>query len=187
MRHLLQLHIPHTMNEGTLTIQDTSVYADTIPISCPTLQVQLPGFTSATTINDQSVPALEPGFIRHLTACNLEVQSEGCGQRFDCLPDGIYVIRYSVSPNDIVYVEYNHLRVTQLMKTWQSHLCDLNLESCAPDEHKASKFKLLMEVKGYIDAAIANAEYCHKPTKAQELYNYAKKKLSKLDCTTGFC
>ena len=56
MKHKLSLHIPDTMDDWSLTIQDTSVYTDLIPISCPTLQILLPGFVRATTVNDTTMP-----------------------------------------------------------------------------------------------------------------------------------
>ena len=184
MKHLLSLHIPDIMNDWALTIHDTSIYVENMPISCPTLQVLLPGFKKAATFTEDSVPPLVPGFIRHLTACNLEVQTSNCGSVFDCLPDGIYVIRYSVSPNDLVYVEYNHLRITQALKKYQKHLCDLELAPCAPSFEKAHKLAELQEIKGYLDAAKATVDTCHKASKGMELYNYALKRLNKLDCTT---
>ena len=186
MKHVLSLHMPDTMNDWALTIHDTSIYAEGMNISCPTLQIQLPGFTTAVTINEDSVPELEPGFIRHLTACNLEVQTTGCGTTYNCLPDGIYVIRYSVSPNDIVYVEYNHLRITQAMKKYQQKLCDLELSDCGPTKDKQDALRNLQEIKMFLDAAKATVEFCHKPTKGMELYNYAVKRLDALDCRT-FC
>jgi len=184
MKHVLQLHMPDTMNDWSITIHDTSIYVETMTISCPTLQVLMPGFTSATTINEDSVPPLVPGFIRQLTACHLGAQSEGCGSTYNCLPDGIYVIRYSVSPNDIIYVEYNHLRIVQAMKLYKKHLCDLELETCSIPADKKLKFDELMEIKGYIDAAKATVETCHKPNKGMELYNYALKRLNALNCKT---
>tara|TARA_R110001592_G_scaffold243219_7_gene504182 strand:+ start:3251 stop:3808 length:558 start_codon:yes stop_codon:yes gene_type:complete len=184
MKHLLSLHIPDIMNDWALTIHDTSIYAENMPISCPTLQVLLPGFKKASTFTEDSVPSLVPGFIRHLTACNLEVQTSNCGSVFDCLPDGIYVIRYSVSPNDLVYVEYNHLRITQALKKYQKHLCDLELAPCDPSFEKAHKLAELQEIKGYFDAAKATVDTCHESSKGMELYNYALKRLNKLDCTT---
>lgn len=184
MKHVLSLHMPDTMNDESLTIHDTSIYATSMAITCPTLQVLMPGFIKATTINDNSVPPLVPGFIRHLTACNLEVQTAGCGSVYNCLPDGIYVIRYSVSPNDLIYVEYNFLRIVQAMKMYQKHLCDLELESCAPPKNKSVKLDELREIKSYLDAAKATVETCHKPTKGMELYNYALKRLKALDCIT---
>ena len=182
MKHVLSLHMPDTMNDWALTIHDTSIYNENMVISCPTLQVQMPGFTTATTITEDSVPPLAPGFIRHLTACTLEVQTSDCGSRYDCLPDGIYVIRYSVSPNDIIYVEYNHLRIVQAMKLYYKHLCDLKLETCGPDQPKSARLEELREIKSYLEAAKATVEYCHKPTKGMELYTYALKRLNALSC-----
>lgn len=182
MKHVLSLHMPDTMNDWALTVHDTSIYAEGMTISCPTLQVLMPGFIKATTINQDSTPALGAGFIRHLTACDLEVQTTNCGTTYNCLPDGIYVIRYSVSPNDIIYVEYNHLRITQAMKMYQKHLCNLELEACAPSKNKSVKLDELREIKSYLDAAKATVEFCHKPAKGMELYNYALKRLKALDC-----
>jgi hypothetical protein len=185
MKHKLSLHIPDTMNDWSLTIQDTSVYTDLIPISCPTLQILVPGFVKAVTVNDTSMPdPLEPRFNRTFTACDLDLQTESCGTRFDCLPDGIYVIKYSVSPNDIVYVEYNHLRIVQALKKWNQKLCDLELAPCEPSAEKKAKWDELKEIKGYLEAAKNMVEFCHKAKKGMDLYNYAKKLLDKLDCTT---
>lgn len=184
MNHVLQLHIPETMNDWSLSILDVSIYNENMAISCPTLQVLLPGFTTATTFTEDSVPALAPGFSRHLTACNLEVQTVGCGSTYDCLPDGIYVIKYSVSPNNIVFVEYNHLRMVQALKLYQKHLCNLDLEACAISADKKLKLGILTEIKGYLDSAKAKVDECHEPVKGMELYNYALKRLKALDCTT---
>lgn len=184
MKHLLSLHIPETLNSESITIHDTSIYAEGMNISCPTLQVQLPGFTTATSINEDSTPALVPGFIRHLTACHLEVQSANCGSVFDCLPDGVYVIRYSVSPNDIIYVEYNHLRRTKALKQYQGLFCELELDTCALPKDKEARLNELREIKSYLDAAKYYVETCHKPTKGMELYNYALKKMKAMNCSS---
>jgi hypothetical protein len=171
------------MNDWGLTIIDTSAYADTIPVTCPTLQILLPGFTKAVTFDESSVPPLAPGFMRTFHACDLGVQTSNCGTEYDCLPDGIYVIKYAVSPHDIVYVEYNHLRITKALKKYQSALCNLELEACAPGAEKSAKLEKLLEIKGYLEAAVAQVEYCHKPNKGMELYQYALKLLEKLDCS----
>ena len=182
MKHKLSLAIPDTMNDWSITVQDMSVYTDIIPVSCLTLQVLVPGSILAVTFNEDSVPPLTPGFIRHLTACNLGLQGEGCGSRFDCLADGIYVFKLSVSPNDIVYVEYNHLRITQALKLWKELLCELDLAPCDPPKDKKKKLDRLMELKGYLEAAKAKVEVCHDPKKGMELYNYALSELKKLNC-----
>ena len=185
MKHALSLHIPNTMNDWSLTIQDTSVYTDLIPISCPTLQILVPGFVNAVTVNDESMPVpLEPRFTRTFTACDLDLQTQSCGTRFDCLPDGIYVIKYSVSPNDIVYVEYNHLRIVKALKMWNEKLCELELAPCDPPSEKLAKLEHLMKIKAYLEAAVNKVEFCHKPKEGMDLYNYALQLLKKLDCST---
>ena len=187
MRHELSLHIPHVMNSGVLPIYDISVYESSMPISCPTLQILLPGFTKAVTINEDSPMPLIPDFIRKVNACEMGIQKANCGQEFYDLPDGIYVIKYSVSPNEIVYVEYNHLRITCAKKKLQEHLCSLQLDPYAPDEHRNAKFNRLMEVSQWLDAAVASVEYCKNPKKGMDMYNHAVKILEKMDCSTSFC
>lgn len=185
MKHKLSLYIPDTMDDWSLTIQDTSVYTDLIPISCPTLQILLPGFIKATTVNDTTMPnPLVPEFTRQFTACDLDVQTQSCGTRFDPLPDGIYVIRYSVSPNDVVYVEYNHLRMVQGLKKWNEKLCELDMAPCDPPSEKKAKLDELMEIKAFFEAAKNRVEFCHKAEEGMELYNYAMKRLRKLNCQT---
>lgn len=184
MKHALSLIIPDTMNDWSLTIQDSSIYTNLIPISCPTLQVLVPGFIKAAIFNDTTPVEIQSGFIVNLSACNLEIQKSNCGTVFDCLPDGIYVIKYSVSPNDVVYVEYNHLRITQALKKWNKHLCELEVAPCDPPVDKKAKLKELMEIKYYLEAAKNMVEFCHKADKGMDLYNYALKRLNKLKCQT---
>lgn len=184
MKHKLSLHILDNLDDWSLIIQDTSIYTDLIPVSCPTLQILLPGFIKAVTINDNTMPTpLSPNFIRNLNACDLGVQKENCGTTFDCLPDGIYVIKYSVSPNEYVYVEYNHLRIVQGLNKWHEKLCELDMAPCDPMSEKQAKFDELMQIKGYFEAAKNKVEYCHKGKEGMDLYNYAMKRLRKLDCS----
>jgi hypothetical protein len=184
MKHKLSLHIPDTTNDWGLTIQDTSVYSDLIPVSCPTLQILPPGFVKAATFNDTTIPAVNSGFLRTFTACDLGLQTSSCGSSYNCLPDGIYVIKYSVSPNDIVYVEYNHLRITKALEKYYSKLCELELAPCDPPKEKADKLHELLKIKGYLDAAKAMVELCHEAKKGMDLFNFAVKLLDKLDCKT---
>lgn len=178
-KHVLSLEAPETLNLCQLRIVDTSVYADNVAVKCPLLQITLPGFSYAVNLEE---PTIAPGFMLNLTACDLEVQTAGCGTRFDTLPDGIYVIKYSVSPNEYVYAEYNHLRRTKALIRYNELLCDLDLGACEPDAKKTKKLNELLRIKQYLDAAKAKVEICHEPAKGMELYNYALKLLNKMDC-----
>lgn len=180
----LSLNIPDVMTDCVLRIEDTSAYNSLMPYICPTLQILVPGYKNCVSFNDEvtSSPLVAKNFIFNLTACNLGVQQANCGNDYDVIPDGIYVIKYSLSPNDKSYVEYNHLRVTAIKKKLKAALCELKLSSCEPVPDIKNNFLYLMDISGYIDAAKAKAEYCLDAEQAMVLYNYAKKLLDNYSC-----
>lgn len=174
--HTLSLEAPNTLNECILRIVDTSVYMS-IPVSCPKLQITVPGFSTSVEIE-----GVLPGFNYNLTACDLEIQRSGCGTMFNSLPDGIYVIKYSVSPNDVVYAEYNHLRITKALDKLNKRLCELDIAKCAPNETTHKKLRLLGDIHTYLLAAKAKVEVCHRPSEGMQVYEYALSLLDKMDC-----
>jgi hypothetical protein len=177
--HQLSVSVLNLANTCVLYLVDTSIYAENIPVDCPTLQIQAPGFTDIVTIE------VQPGFNNYWTACDLELQLTNCENLASDLPDGIYVIRYSVSPNETMYVEYNHLRIAKLLKMIHNLLCCLDVPDCEPQGEIAKKIKEISELRVMLMAAVANAEYCHKPTKAMAIYNYVMKEVKKLSCSCG--
>lgn len=180
--HVLSLEAPTTMNKCILRVVDTSVYNPLSPVVCPRLLITLPGFNVPVSFNDTQIA---PGFMLNLTACDLELQTKGCGTTFNDLPDGIYIIKYSVSPNDLVYVEYNHLRITNALWVIQCILCFLDLGTCDPPTAVRDKLNQLNLIRIYLDAAVAQVEFCHHPAKGMELYRYAVRLLNKLACNTN--
>jgi hypothetical protein len=176
--HVLSLEVPTVMNSCILSINDTSVYSPLVPITCPTLNVTVPGFAYSCQFD------VTPGFNQILTACDLQLQTQQCGEVYASIPDGIYIIKYSVSPNDVVYVEYNHLRITQALIRYNKALCDLDLAACEPSAKVQQKLEKLRMIRMYLDAAKAKVEYCHEPQKGMSLYNYAIKLLNKFECKT---
>ena len=174
--HVLSLEVPTVMNSCILSVMDTSVYSNIVPITCETLNVTVPGFGYSNQIDVNS------GFNSILTACDLQLQTTQCGEVYSELPDGIYIIKYSVSPNDLVYVEYNHLRITQALVKYNKILCNLDLAACEPSVKIQEKLEKLQMIRLYLDAAKAKVEFCHEPQKGMTLYNYAIKLLNKLDC-----
>lgn len=170
------------MQECSLKLMDTSVYSDDLPIDCPLLEITLPGFAQPIQFDEER---LSSGFQVSLTNCELSLteQPEDCGQRDSPLPDGVYIIKYSVSPNDQVFVEYNHLRMTKALNCYFEALCELDLGNCEPDSETYKKLMELNKIKGYLDAAKAKVEICHNPGQGMEIYNYAVKLLSKFGCS----
>ena len=180
-QHILSLEIPTVSNCELLCIKDTSQYSDDLAVNCEELLITLPGY---------SVPVLikvNKNFDMCLTACTLALQTKKCGTVQDRIPDGIYIIRYSVSPNSKVYVEYNHLRVTRLLNTYYEVLCDLDVNSCQPNSEKQSLLSEMSYIRTMIDAAVSNVEYCQSAAQGMQLYNYAKTRLNKISCPSGNC
>jgi hypothetical protein len=175
--HLLSLEVPTVMNTCIISVLDTSIYSPLMPVSCPTLNVTVPGFNYSTQLTTVQ------GANTILTACDLQLQTQGCdGTTFSDLPDGIYVIKYSVSPNDTVFVIYNHLRITKALNIYNNILCKLDLAACEPPASIQKKLEILKMAKMYLDAAKAKVEFCHEPTHGMTLYNYALKIMRKIEC-----
>jgi hypothetical protein len=166
------------MNPCILSINDTSIYADIVPVTCETLNVTVPGFSYSNQID------VTAEFTEILTACDLQLQTVNCGETYVNLPDGIYIIKYSVSPNELVYVEYNHLRITQALVRWNKAMCNLDLAACEPTAKVQERLERLRIIRMYLDAAKAKVEFCQEPQKGMTLYNYAIKLLNKFDCKT---
>jgi hypothetical protein len=67
--HVLSLEVPTVMNTCILSINDTSVYSDIVPIACETLNITVPGYSYS---NQFDVSA---GFNQIFTACDLQLQT----------------------------------------------------------------------------------------------------------------
>jgi hypothetical protein len=154
-----------------------------LPVTCPTLNITVPGFGYSNQIEGTVMTDfVDTGHIT-LTACDLQLQTTDCGTQYAELPDGIYIIKYSVSPNDQVYVEYNHMRISQAMNKYYKVLCDVDANACDPPAKIKKILEELRFIKMYLEAAKSKVEFCHEPQKGMSLYNYALKLLNKMSCT----
>jgi hypothetical protein len=163
-----------------LKVNDSSIYSDIAPIQCVKLEVTPPGFTTAYVIED-----LLPGFIKNISACELGLQTSNCGNYYNDLADGVYVIRYSVSPNDVVFVEYNHLRTTSALNKINDLLCCLDIKSGEQSPSMKETLREVQTLMTLLKAAKAKVEYCHNPGQGMAIYNYVVKRLDKLSCGCG--
>ena len=171
MNHQLSLDVQETTNEMVLIVLDSSVYDNILPVECQTLEVTLPGAMSP-----KSFEINELGTKITLTYADFH-EGEDCA-----LPDGIYILKYSISPNDKVYVEYNHMRTTLLLNQYKRAFCSVDLTSATPDKETQKKLDLLREIKDFIDASKIQVEICLNPEKGIALYAYAKKLLERFIC-----
>ena len=181
VKHQLSLEVPDTNNVKVLRVFDTSLYATQFDTSCGLLQITSPGFNIPVNID------VLPHYNLVLNACTLGLQHQGCGETSAPLPDGIYRIRYSVAPNDKVFVEYSHLRVTQTINKYSNELAKIEMSACEPSPDVKEKLAELRLIKSFIDAARVKVEYAHQPHQGMELLVYAQKKLNKLSGPCVHC
>jgi len=184
-KHNLALDIPEVACIDILRIIDMSVYSNNIPTDCLKLEVLLPGFSIPVEFLDTDTPnPLEINFDNRYSGIELGIQASQSAELVP-LPDGIYTIQYSVSPNDIIFVKYYHLRTTSLVNDYFKELCKLQLDKCEPVAEQTQRLNDLRYIKSLIDAAKAKVEYCHSRNQGQDMYNYAVKLLGKYK--TGCC
>jgi hypothetical protein len=177
-KHQLSLDIPETNNCQVFRVFDTSLYTEDLEVTCGTLQITSPGFNEPVNID------VLKGFNLILNACTLGIQSSNCGTTSQRLPDGIYTIKYSVSPNDKVYVEYQYLRVCQTLNKYFNFLCRLEMAACEPQADVKADLEELRMIKSFIDAAKVKVEYCQSPQQGMDLFLYAQSRLQRFgkDC-----
>ena len=175
--HILSLEVPTVMNPCILKIFDTSVYFTLIPVTCPTLNITVPGFGYSVQLDTTA------NFVDTITACDLQLQTTDCGTINVDIPDGVYIIKYSVSPNETVFVEYNHMRITQALNKYYNVLCDVDAAACDPPFKIKQRLEELRLIFMYLQASKGKVEFCHEPQKGMSLYNYAMKLLNKMTCT----
>jgi len=167
IKHHLDIEIPDTPCETIIRILDSSSYSE-IDRECVTLQVLVPGYEEP--VEFENMDQDWGGVI--LNAVDLNIQ-QPFPQELSCLPDGIYVIQYSVSPNDIMFVKKYHLRTTILVNKYYKELCRLQLDKCEPVSEQNQKLNDLRYIKSLIDAAKAKAEVCDATQQALDMYHYA--------------
>lgn len=177
--HLLSLEIPDVSNKCIIRIQDTSIYSPLVPVDCLTLQITSPGFLEPSTIT-----TVTTNYTLNLTACDLGTQLTNCDNYNNNLQDGVYIIKQSLSPNDTVFVEYNHLRITLALNKYQSLLCCIQSSfNCDPAPEVKKKIMQAQFVRTLLDAAKAEVEYCHHPKNGVTTYLYALSLLDKMLCS----
>lgn len=170
----LGLQVIETGDPRTLRIVDNSVYSPGITVSCEQLHITPPGFTYPAAFE------VDKGFNSLFTSENLGLTS--ANSAISDLPDGIYILRYSINPNEKMWVEYYHLRNTAQIKLYNELLCRLDLQPCdTVSKDLEANLKATYTAKMYMDAAKAMVEYCNAPKQGIALYEYATKLLEKIE------
>lgn len=183
MQSQLSLQFYEDYNPYTFTVIDRSLYNSDIVVGCERLLITLPGFSNPITIEDVS-----KNFNSAFNAQDFKlVNYSTCNCSWMELPDGLYIVNYSICPNDDVYVEYNILRQTKIYKKYFKKLCALQLLGCEANNKINLLLKKLQTIEGYLQAAKAYVEECNSPQRGLELQNYANNMLDKISIDCNEC
>jgi hypothetical protein len=158
----LDILVIPTYNSTTLGVADASTYPTNPPVvSGATIELTVPGFGTffkPFNVNDFNV----------FTTSNLGISVVGVNQP---LPDGVYRMKYSVSPAYINFVEKSIMRVEQLQEKFDSAFMKLDMMECDRAIKTQSKVDL-NSIYFFMQGAIAAANNCAE-IEATRLYNQA--------------
>lgn len=171
----LYLDIPDTSNPKTIRILDSSLYNEDIEITCSRLEVTPPGFDYPIII------AVESYFNLVLNTTTLGLEKASKHTDLSDLPDGVYKIRYSIAPNDKVWVEYEYLRTQQLSNRYLTQYCRAKLSNLDPNRDQNKTLHQILDIRQLIDAAKAEVEFCGNRDKGLEIYEQASRYLSRME------
>lgn len=145
----LDILVVPTYNVNTLSILDASVYPEDFVVTNPTIEITPPGFNTA-------VIDFDINTFNIFTTSNLGITAEDVIQP---LPDGIYSLKYSVSPAYENYVEKTIMRVDKLQEKFDQAFMKLDMMECDSARRKQSKVDL-NTIYFFIQGAIAAANNC---------------------------
>jgi hypothetical protein len=151
---------------------DSSFYNPDIEVDNAILEITPPGFTCAVFFE------VRKNFTIVLNSSNLKIMPAKTKDQLTCLPDGIYKIRYSINPNDKVYVEYDFLRNTIQMQAFYKAVCDLfdKREKVSRKIFEQRRADLIW-IKELIDGAKFKVEECCDSEQGIDMYNEANRLL----------
>jgi len=176
----LSLDIENKGDCNVFHIVDTSFYNSNLPVNTGILEIKSPGLCNSVFFEPLN------GFHLIVNSSLLRLQLATNYESLYPLPDGIYYIKYSINPNDQLFVEYNYLHNCNQYQKYIHAACSLyHAKKDYTKKEYAEKVRDLAKVKDMIDSSKYLAEYCEDSEGAKELYEEVNDQLEKLgynDC-----
>jgi len=174
----LEILVVPTYNTLTLGIADASTYPVVPAVTSPTIEITVPGFKVVSlpfNINDFN--------IFNSTSLGLTA----VGEPLLPLPDGVYYLRYSVTPAYVNYVERTIMRTEVIQEKFDNAFMKLDMMECDLAIRKQQKINL-NSIYYFIQGSIAAANTCAVDT-SNKLYTQANNMLNNFIknncCCTG--
>lgn len=118
------------------------------------------------------------GFSLALNSSNLQYKKVSDNADLIAIPDGIYELKQSIKPNLFTFVQYYHLRITDITNRLRAQRKKLMCNECKLDreEYRRNRDEL-RDIEEYIYAAKWSVEECADKAKGIEMYEFADKAL----------
>lgn len=179
MRSKLNFNIVDTHDFKTLGILDVSTYNPDIAIEEVRIEILPPGYKIAAS------PFFMHGALNVYNSHGVGITKASCGDELIDLPDGLWKIKYSICPNDLLYVERFFLKTDKILCKLENAFLSLDLNSCDRDVDN-DKLEKLEEIEFFIKGAIA-ASNRQDAKLASDLYKKADNLLSEFLKNKGEC
>ncbi len=176
----LDIYIEKILNSKLLIVKDASYYNPDIAVTNAKLDLQYPNSNSYINI------PVGKNFTYIINSNTIGLTDVNRTDALAELPDGLWTIRYSICPNDELFVEYTFLRNVKQLIRFHNLYCQIEIEKCQR-KHYLEDLETIRGIKDIIDAAQYMADDCGKYEKALELYDYADSLLDEFtqDCKCG--
>lgn len=168
----LNISYSNSRTLNSLTLIDESIYDNEINIQNRILEIKAPGQNCFISIY------LDNEWCKRTLTC-FDFQLCCYADGFSNLQDGIYEFKYSIDPNLNTIVEFQHLRVTNIMSNYIKLIgLYLSKKSEFTKKERACIDKSLSEIIDIINAAVYAIEDCLDRNSGIELYNEANDKIN---------
>jgi len=162
-------------NPNTLILKDTSYYNPDSKYENGVIEIITPGNTIPVAFK------VRGEFLSIYNSANLRIVPAKRQIDLVSLPDGIYLITYSIKPNNITGVQYSIMRTTSLYGEYMEQVCRLFSNKCEiPKKEFADRQRKLSWIKVLIDTSKWMVEEKDKEEEGLSLYNEAKDLLKEI-------
>lgn len=155
-----------------LRLADNSLYNPALPVTNAILEITPPGYDCPVIFNVQKY------FNTAFNSTLLTLTSSLEESQLVALPDGVYTIKYSIKPNNSLFVEYDLMRTCQATYSYINEICRL-FDSRCDISRKTFEMKLqkLRWIRELLDVSKYMVEDKGKRKEGLDLYNEAVKAL----------
>lgn len=166
---ILNLKLEPTYDLYSIGFADMSHYTDAAILS-PSIEITSPGFPKKSL-------AFTPKSVNLYRSIDLGLN---CDDNLLPIPDGLYIVKYSIFPSTDNYVEKMFYRVDNLICRLEEKFLEVDISECnCNNNSKRALKKQLQEIRLMIEGIMANSNACDFD-KASYLYKMASKSLDNM-------